>query len=181
MKQRTAGTLEMNISVQYRQSQVFDFPSSSSDLILMPGMPDVNRIGSELGSCLTSHGSKLREIARTSRLRIGTPRLVNRSNCTTLQVKCNWLGSYRLHSAHTGICSQVIFAAALLLSYWALVMFVPVPGYGTGTLRPDANLPWTARSVPQPMRRSAESAGRISYHKRSGLLKNISLASLDSA
>jgi len=36
---------------------------------------------------------------------------------------------------------QVAALAGLLLAYWALVMLVPVPGYGAGILSPEMNLP----------------------------------------
>jgi len=35
---------------------------------------------------------------------------------------------------------QVVTIAALLVAYWALLAFVPVPGHGAGVLEPDANL-----------------------------------------
>ncbi len=35
---------------------------------------------------------------------------------------------------------QVVTTAALLLLFWALMMLVPVPGYGAGVLTPDGNL-----------------------------------------
>ncbi|MGD9631831.1 MAG: acyltransferase family protein [Pirellulales bacterium] len=66
---------------------------------------------------------------------------------STLHIYCNTLqaiaAGYFVSSLlllYTGIVFQVLFAAAMLVGFWALVMFVPVPGYGTGTLRPDANL-----------------------------------------
>jgi len=69
-------------------------------------------------------------------------------NLSTLHVYCNTLQAIAagyLVSAllllHVGIAAQVAFAAALLVGFWALVMFVPVPGYGAGVLRPDASLP----------------------------------------
>ena len=36
--------------------------------------------------------------------------------------------------------TQIIIAALLLLAYWALMMFVKVPGYGGGDFTPDGNL-----------------------------------------
>lgn len=36
--------------------------------------------------------------------------------------------------------SQLIWFAALLLGYWAIMMLVPVPGYGAGVLTPDGNM-----------------------------------------
>jgi predicted acyltransferase len=35
---------------------------------------------------------------------------------------------------------QAAVAAAILLGYWAMMRWVPVPGYGAGSLEPDANL-----------------------------------------
>jgi len=36
---------------------------------------------------------------------------------------------------------QLIALAARLLGYWALIMLVPVPGYGAGIITPEVNLP----------------------------------------
>lgn len=36
--------------------------------------------------------------------------------------------------------SQIIWFVALLLGYWAIMMLVPVPGYGAGVLTPEGNL-----------------------------------------
>jgi predicted acyltransferase len=36
--------------------------------------------------------------------------------------------------------TQLAIAVALLVGYWALLTFVPVPGYGPGVLTPDGNL-----------------------------------------
>lgn len=35
---------------------------------------------------------------------------------------------------------QALVAAALLVAYWAMMKFVPVPGYGAGVLTPEGNL-----------------------------------------
>lgn len=40
----------------------------------------------------------------------------------------------------TGPRGQAMAAAALLLGYWAAMKWVPVPGYGAGSLEPDSNL-----------------------------------------
>lgn len=40
----------------------------------------------------------------------------------------------------TGWRGQAIIAAALLVLYWALMMLVPVPGYGAGDLGQQGNL-----------------------------------------
>ncbi len=37
---------------------------------------------------------------------------------------------------------QLGWIAGLLLGYWALLMLVPVPGYGAGVLAPQGNLAW---------------------------------------
>ena len=42
---------------------------------------------------------------------------------------------------HTGWLIQSIVAGGLLIGYWALVMFVPVPGSGAGVLTPEGCLP----------------------------------------
>jgi predicted acyltransferase len=39
------------------------------------------------------------------------------------------------------VWGQLVALAALLVGYWALVMFVPVPGYGAGVIEPFVNLP----------------------------------------
>src|SRR5260221_12133608 len=36
--------------------------------------------------------------------------------------------------------TQAAIAGALLLGYWALLVFVPIPGYGAGVLTPEGNL-----------------------------------------
>lgn len=38
------------------------------------------------------------------------------------------------------ISSQVVITSILLLVYWALMMLIPVPGYGPGILTPEGNL-----------------------------------------
>jgi predicted acyltransferase len=40
----------------------------------------------------------------------------------------------------TGVRGQVLTAASLLVGYWLLMTFVPVPGYGAGLLTPEGNL-----------------------------------------
>lgn len=37
---------------------------------------------------------------------------------------------------------QALWAAGLLLGYWALLSFVPVPGHGAGVLEPTGSLAW---------------------------------------
>jgi len=37
---------------------------------------------------------------------------------------------------------QILWIAGLLASYWAVLMLVPVPGYGAGVLEPMGNLCW---------------------------------------
>jgi predicted acyltransferase len=41
---------------------------------------------------------------------------------------------------HNGIRGQAIWAGAILLFYWAIMMLVPVPGFGAGALTPEGNL-----------------------------------------
>jgi predicted acyltransferase len=38
------------------------------------------------------------------------------------------------------LCGQAALCCALLVLYWALMRFVPVPGYGAGVFTPDGNL-----------------------------------------
>ncbi len=42
--------------------------------------------------------------------------------------------------ARSGVLVVAGVVVALLVGYWALMMFVPVPGYGAGRLDPDGNL-----------------------------------------
>jgi predicted acyltransferase len=42
----------------------------------------------------------------------------------------------------TGWRGQLGWTAGLLLGYWALLEWVPVPGYGPGVLEPQGNLAW---------------------------------------
>jgi len=41
---------------------------------------------------------------------------------------------------YSGVRGQAFTAALLLVGYWVLITWVPVPGYGAGDLQPDANL-----------------------------------------
>jgi predicted acyltransferase len=41
-----------------------------------------------------------------------------------------------------GIKSQIWWVIGLLMSYWVLLRFVPVPGFGAGVLEPTGNLGW---------------------------------------
>jgi predicted acyltransferase len=41
---------------------------------------------------------------------------------------------------NTSLRSQLIWFAAILLGYWAIMMLIPVPGYGAGILTPEGNL-----------------------------------------
>lgn len=43
---------------------------------------------------------------------------------------------------HTSWKGRAAWVAGLLLGYWALLKFVPVPGYGAGVLEPQGNLAW---------------------------------------
>lgn len=40
---------------------------------------------------------------------------------------------------NTTLRTQIIWFAALLLGYWAIMMLVPVPGFGAGVLTPEGN------------------------------------------
>lgn len=39
-----------------------------------------------------------------------------------------------------GLRAQITWLTAILLSYWAAMMFIPVPGFGAGILTPEGNL-----------------------------------------
>jgi len=40
-----------------------------------------------------------------------------------------------------GVRGQLVALAGLLLGYWALIVWVPVPGHGAGIITPEVNLP----------------------------------------
>jgi predicted acyltransferase len=40
------------------------------------------------------------------------------------------------------VTAQVVWAAGLLIVYWAAMLLIPVPGYGAGVLNPVGNLCW---------------------------------------
>jgi len=40
---------------------------------------------------------------------------------------------------NTKIRGQIVWAASLLLGYWAMLKLIPVPGYGAGVLTPEGN------------------------------------------
>lgn len=40
----------------------------------------------------------------------------------------------------TGVRGQIIWTAGLLVSYWLMMAFIPVPGFGAGVLTPQGNL-----------------------------------------
>lgn len=49
---------------------------------------------------------------------------------------------------HTGWRAQAYIAGAILIAYWAAVMFIPVPGYGPGVLTPEGCLTtWVDQQV----------------------------------
>jgi predicted acyltransferase len=41
---------------------------------------------------------------------------------------------------NTNLRSQIIWFGSLLLGYWAIMMLIPVPGFGAGVLTPEGNL-----------------------------------------
>jgi predicted acyltransferase len=41
---------------------------------------------------------------------------------------------------NTKIRGQLLWCAGLLLGYWAMMRFIPVPGYGAGVMTPEGNL-----------------------------------------
>jgi predicted acyltransferase len=43
---------------------------------------------------------------------------------------------------YSRVTAQVVWAAGLLIVYWAAMLFIPVPGYGAGVLNPVGNLCW---------------------------------------
>ena len=51
---------------------------------------------------------------------------------------CNWAAAAIYLNA--GTAAQAAITVGLLAGYWALMFFVPVPGFGAGVLTPDANL-----------------------------------------
>jgi len=60
--------------------------------------------------------------------------------CNTLQaIACGYFIA-GIIMLNLSIVKQVISAGALLVVYWLLMIFVPVPGQGAGNLEPDANL-----------------------------------------
>ena len=60
--------------------------------------------------------------------------------CNTLQaIACGYLIA-GLAVLYLRVVGQAALAAALMAGYWALMMFVPVPGHGAGVLEPEANL-----------------------------------------
>jgi predicted acyltransferase len=69
---------------------------------------------------------------------------------STLHVFCNTLQAIAVGYLvagilllHVGIAVQVAVTALLLVGYWLLMMYVPVPGHSAGVLEPDANLALT--------------------------------------
>ena len=65
----------------------------------------------------------------------------------TLHIFCNTLQAiavgYLIASLillNTGLALQVVITGALLGLFWALMIFVPVPGHGAGVLTPEGNL-----------------------------------------
>ncbi len=49
---------------------------------------------------------------------------------------------------HTGVRAQIVWAAGLLLAYWAALAWIPVPGFGAGDLAPGATLTdWIDRTL----------------------------------
>ena len=64
--------------------------------------------------------------------------------------------------------TQICIASALLLGYWALMMFVKVDGYGGGDFTPDGNLcEWVDRTVLGKWRDNAtvDAAGNVVFAK----------------
>ena len=66
---------------------------------------------------------------------------------STLHVYCNTLqaiaAGYLMAGVimlHLPVLGQAITCATLLITYWLLMIWVPVPGHGAGVIEPDANL-----------------------------------------
>jgi predicted acyltransferase len=66
---------------------------------------------------------------------------------STLHVYCNTLQAIAagylvagIVLLNVGITGQLLVTAALLISYWLLLMFVPFEGHTAGTLEPNANV-----------------------------------------
>jgi predicted acyltransferase len=69
---------------------------------------------------------------------------------STLHIFCNTLQAIAvgylfagIALLHLGKAAQVVFTALLLVGYWLLLVYVPVPVHGAGVLEPDANLALT--------------------------------------
>ena len=60
--------------------------------------------------------------------------------CNTLQAIAAGYLIAGLAFLYLPLIVQIALAAGLMLSYWALIMFVPVPGHGAGILEPNVNL-----------------------------------------
>jgi predicted acyltransferase len=60
--------------------------------------------------------------------------------CSTLQAIAVGYLVAGILLLHTGVAIQVVTTALLLVGYWLLMMYVPVPGHSAGVLEPDANL-----------------------------------------
>ena len=65
----------------------------------------------------------------------------------TIHLFCNTLQAIAMGYLVAGLAYlylpfflQIILTLVLLIGYWALMMFVPVPGYGAGILEPNTNL-----------------------------------------
>jgi predicted acyltransferase len=72
----------------------------------------------------------------------------------TLHVFCNTLQAIAVGylvagivMLNTGFRGQFVFAVLMLVGYWLLLMYVPVPVYGAGVLRQDANIALTVDEI----------------------------------
>src|SRR5262245_61351913 len=68
-------------------------------------------------------------------------------NLSTLHLYCNTLqaiaAGYLLAGflmLNVGVVGQIAFTALMLVGYWLLLVYVPVPGHGAGVLEPNANV-----------------------------------------
>ncbi len=98
--------------------------------------------------------------------------------CYALAASFAILTARRGEDGRTHLNAPAILAAAIgsLILYWALLTFVPVPGYGPGQLTPEGNLTgWLDRTLFTPAhiwRFGTDAAGHVVYDPE-GLLSTL--------